>query len=127
MAPDFTVRLTEWLLLQDQEHSIQQFEVFCEVVQLKRPLLACSAPCVKHSSTYIVENDQLIGPAALGVADGMEETMVVESRNQLLNKEHQQYPTNSSEVEVVDLEDGIQLERFPTAHQLPPTKDYEVV
>jgi len=58
----------QWLLLQDQEHSVQQFQIFGEVVK-------------------VVEDNQWWCPAAFHVADSIENAMVVDSRDQLFYEE----------------------------------------
>jgi hypothetical protein len=77
---------TQWLLLQDQEHSVNQFEVFREVIKL-----ICVSNCTLASSTlcstYVVEDNQLWCPTSLTFTDGVEKTMIVKRRNQLLNEE----------------------------------------
>jgi hypothetical protein len=38
------------------------------------------------AAAYVVENDQWWSPTSLDVADGVEEAMIVERRDQLLNE-----------------------------------------
>jgi hypothetical protein len=77
--------------------------------------------------TYVVENDKLVGPAALVVADGEEDTVPGDRGDQLLGEEGQQDTADGREVEVVHLEQEVELERLASAHQLPTAKDDDVV
>ena len=53
--------------------------------------------------------------------------MVVQSGDQLLEEQCQQNGADAGEVEVVDHEQGVQLEGWSVAHQLPSTQDYNIV
>lgn len=53
--------------------------------------------------------------------------MVVEGWNQLLEEQGQQNGADAGEVEVVDHEQGVQLQGWSVTHQLPSTEDYNVV
>lgn len=119
--------LTQWLFLQDQEDSIEQFKIFREIVQLKAAVSKLLSLPSAGKFTYVVQNDQVIRPSAVGMTDGMEDAMIVNRRNQLLSKESQQYATNSGQVKVVHHEQRVQLERRSIAHQFPSAKDYNVV
>jgi hypothetical protein len=101
-------RPTQRLLLEEQEASINQLHKLGQVVE-------------------VVENNQLICPPALVLANGKKQPLPRDNGNQLLREEHQQYPTDSGQVEVVELEQEVQLERLALAHQFPPTEDYNVV
>lgn len=46
---------------------------------------------------------------------------------QLLNEEGQQYTGDGSEVEVVDQENGLELERLAVAHELAATQNDDIV
>ncbi len=76
---------------------------------------------------YIVENDQLVGPSARFGANGIEYTVSDNSRDQLLGKERQENAADDGQVEIVNLEQPIQLQRRSIAHQLASTKNYDVV
>lgn len=52
--------------------------------------------------TYIIQNNEMVGPSTLHVANSKEKALVVQSWDQLLGEESQQYATDRSEVEVVD-------------------------
>ncbi len=67
-------------------------------------------------SSYVVECDQLLGPASVVCADGMENAVADQSGEELLYKEHQQATTNEREVEVVNHERPIQREGFAVFH-----------
>jgi hypothetical protein len=78
-------------------------------------------------NTYVIQDHQLVRPAALVVADGEENAMTGDNGNQLLSEQHQKYPADGREVEVVQLEQEAELEGWPVAHQFPPAEDYNVV
>lgn len=77
--------------------------------------------------TYVVEDNQRLSPAAIVVADGKEDTLTDNGRQKLLNEESQEEAANSGQVEVVDEEERLELERLAVAHQLSAAKDDEVV
>lgn len=77
--------------------------------------------------SYVVENDQLVSPSAWFGANGIEYTVLDNSWNQLLGKERQKNAADGGQVKIVDLEQPIQLQSRSIAHQLAPTKDYDVV
>lgn len=77
--------------------------------------------------THIVQNDHGLSPATIAVTDGVEDTIVVELRNELLNKENQKDAADHGQVEVVDQEERLELERLTVAHQFATTKDDDVV
>ena len=77
---------TQWLLLRNQEHSIDQFEVFRKVVELWRISIS---PLLRQERSYIVEYNQRWSPSTFNVAYGIEDAMLIDSRNQLLSEEHQ--------------------------------------
>jgi hypothetical protein len=77
--------------------------------------------------TYIVQDNQLIGPPTLAVADGIEHAVPPDRRDQLLSEKHKQRAANERQVQVVHLEEPIQLQRLSAAHDLPPAKDDDIV
>ena len=77
---------TQWLLLRNQEHSIDQFEIFREVVELWRISIRIF-PFLHQDGSYVIENSQRWSPSPFNVADGIEDAMVIDSRNQLLSEE----------------------------------------
>lgn len=77
--------------------------------------------------TYVVQDNHRLGPTAIIVADGMEDTIMVELGNQLFNEEDQENTADGSEVEVMDEEQSFELEGLTAAHQLAATKDDHVV
>ena len=76
---------------------------------------------------YVVENNQLISPAAIIVADTKENASPNHSRDQLLQEQPQQHRTNRGKVEVVNFEQAIQLQRLPTFHELSSTEYDKVI
>lgn len=77
--------------------------------------------------THVVQDNQRLGPAALGVADGMEDAVAGNGGNQLLNEESQQDGAHGGEEEVVDEEERLELESRAVDHQLATAKDDGVV
>ncbi len=77
--------------------------------------------------TYIVQHDELRSPTAVGVADGVEDAIPSQGRDQLLQEKQEQNRADGCEVEVVDLEKAVQLQRRSLPHQLPSAKDDQVV
>jgi len=102
------VKEGQWLLLQDEEHSVNQFEVFREVIE-------------------VVEDNQFVGPSTFASAYGVKKAMVVEGRHQLFNKQRQQNCADTREVKVVDHERKVQLESWAVPHNFPSSKYYHVV
>ena len=48
--------------------------------------------------TYVVKQDQLVGPATVEVANGVEDTVPDERREQLLNEESQKTTADDGQV-----------------------------
>lgn len=82
---------------------------------------------LRSYQTYIVERNKRLGPAALVVADGVEDAVTDQSGQQLLNEESQEHTTDRGQVEVVDHEQEVELERRAIAHDFPAAKDDDVV
>ena len=59
---------------------------------------------VDGGRAYVVEDYQLVRPASFVVADAEEDAVAHHGGDQLLQEQHQEYPTYHGEVEVVDLE-----------------------
>ena len=78
-------------------------------------------------NTYVVEDNQLVRPAALVVADGKEKTLPDNRGDDLLGEKKQQCTANGGEVKVVQLEEKAELEGLAIAHKLPAAKNYNVV
>lgn len=77
--------------------------------------------------THVVEDNERLRPAAIVVADGMEDTLTVDGRNKLLNEENEKNTADGREVEVVDQEQRLELEGLAVAHHLAPTEDDGIV
>ena len=45
---------------------------------------------IRGNWTYVVENNERLGPAAIVIADGMEDTTTDNSRDELLKEEKQE-------------------------------------
>lgn len=137
----------EGLLLEEQEDGIQQFEVLGEVVQLfdkkhvsntysreaslaqKREAQDGTQLGAKNNEgqTYVVEDNQGLGPAAIVVADGVEDAAASNGGHKLLNEEDEKDTADGSQVEVVDEEQRLELEGLAVAHVLAAAKDDGVV
>lgn len=95
------------LLLKNQEDSVKKFQVLGDVVD-------------------IVNSDNRLSPRT-SVADGVKNTVVVEDRNELLNKKEEKSQRKNSQKEVVDLEEEIESLGLKVFHNLATTKDDNVV
>lgn len=80
-----------------------------------------------HGSAYVVEDNQGLGPAAVGVADGVEDAAADDDGQKLLNEESQEDAADGGEVEVVDEEQRLELVGLPVAHPLTAAQDDGVV
>jgi hypothetical protein len=96
------------LLLEEQEDGVKELEVLGEVVE-------------------VVQNDKGLGPATLSITNSVEDTTTDNSGQKLLNEESQKSTTDQSQIEVVDQEEALELERLAVAHPLATTEDDAVV
>lgn len=101
------VEESQWFLLQDQKHRVQQLQVFCEVVQ-------------------VVQHKQWLRPPS-GAADTVVQAVLPERGDELLSEQEKQTSRNGCEVEVVDDEEIVQLHGGSVAHDLATTEDDQVV
>ena len=83
--------------------------------------------CGKCGLPYIVQNDKVLSPASIVVADGIEDAVTDNGWEQLLDEQSQQDGADSGEDEVVDEEQCLQLEGRAVAHHLAAAKDDAVV
>lgn len=120
------------LLLEEQENGVDQFEVFGQVVEL--------GPCQSSMShfhisyhirlkctTYIVDNNEGLGPSTFVVADSEEDTVSPDCRQQLLDEKGQQSTADNGQVEIVNHEQCVELERRTALHDLPASEDNNIV
>jgi len=84
-------------------------------------------PEQSSTSTYIIQYHQLVRPSAVMVTNGEEDAVTAHDGNQLLSEEQKEYSADGREVEVVHLEQEAKFEGRALAHNLPPTKDDNVV
>lgn len=86
---------TQRLLLEEEEDSIEELEILGKVVQLIGQNVSFIAPPGLEPGnratgtarrTYIVQNDQRLGPAASMIADGKKDTLAHDGRQNLLDK-----------------------------------------
>lgn len=82
---------------------------------------------IRGSSTYVVENNERLGPAAIVLANGVEDATTNNGRDELLEEEQQKRQADGGEVEVVNQEQRLELEGLTVAHKLPTAKDDGVV
>lgn len=120
------VEESQWLLLQDKEDSVKEFEVLVEVVELVQLSVVGIYPYT-HVETYIVQNNQGLSPATIVVADSIKDTMVVEGRNKLFKEENKQNSTHGCKDEVMDHEKSVEFESRKVLHYFPTTKDNSIV
>lgn len=80
-----------------------------------------------RGTTYVVQDNQRLGPSTFSPADGVEKSIVVDRGNKLLNEESQEDSADGSKVEVVDHERTVELEGWTVTHQFPSTEDDNVV
>ena len=78
-------------------------------------------------STHIIQNDELISPAAFVIANGEEDTPSSQSRDKLLQEENQKNEADSSQAEIVGFEQSIQIVGRPRAHEFAPAKDEKII
>lgn len=61
------------------------------------------------------------------VTDGKEDAFADNGWQELLNEESQEYSADGGEIEVVDQEQGLELERLAVAHELSAGENDEVI
>jgi len=91
------VKEFELLLLDDEEDGVKQLPVLDQIVK-------------------VIQKLQLLSPS-LRRADGEEDTIFSNNRNQFLNQKHQQDKRNSCQEQVVDLEQHLELESWQLSHK----------
>ena len=79
------------------------------------------------TDTHIVESHERRSPATVVVTDGIQKTAVAEDGRKLLNEKSQQTAGDHGEKEVVDLEQPLELEGVEVPHDLPSSKNNDVV
>ena len=80
-----------------------------------------------RENTYIVQHDQFLGPTAIVVANGIENTVSNNSGEELLNEEGQKTTADDGQVEIVNHERAIEDECLTMLHQFSSAKDYNIV
>lgn len=78
-------------------------------------------------STHVVKNDQRLGPSTAVVTDGIEDAVAPDSGEQLLDEQHQENGADDGQEQVVDHEQGVELERGEVLHDLTATENNDVV
>ena len=117
------------LLLEEQENGVDQFKVFGQVVELG----SCQSCRISTSlirwgyTTYIVDDNEGLGPSTFVVADSEEDTVSPDCRQQLFDEKSQQSTADNGQVEIVNHEQGVELERGTALHDLPAPEDNNIV
>lgn len=126
--PRFKEKLTERLLLEEEETGVEELKVLGKVVQLQIWLAHAmfSVVCTMFA-TYVVEHNERLSPATAVVANGVEDTATNNGGHELLNEENQEDERDGREVEVVDQEESLKLEGLTVAHELAATENDGVV
>ena len=78
-------------------------------------------------TTYIVDDNEGLGPSTFVVADSEEDTVPPDCRQQLFDEKSQQSTADNGQVEVVDHEQGVELERGTALHDLSASEDNNIV
>lgn len=77
--------------------------------------------------TYVVKNNELVGPATIVGADSVEDAISDNLGQELLDEQDEEKTADQGEVKVVNLEEEAELERLATTHKLSTTEDDDVV
>lgn len=117
------------LLLEDQKDGVQEFDVFVDIVELfvESCQLPQSQTFARHNATYVVQDDKRLSPSAPMITNGVEDAMARNGGQKLLDKQGQQNGTDDSQEQVVDHEQGVELECGKLLHDLTATEDHSVV
>lgn len=115
------------LLLEEQEDGIEKFEVLGQIVELSSLSAGQHFKPRDQENTYIVQDNEGLGPSTLVITNGEEETVSVERRQKLLNEESEKSRADRGQVEVVDHEQCVELKSRAVLHQLATTEDDYVV
>ena len=120
------------LLLEEQENGVDQFEVFGQVVELGPCQSSMSQFHISYHirlkcTTYIVDDNEGLGPSTFVVADSEEDTVSPDCRQQLLDEKGQQSTADNGQVEIVNHEQCVELERRTALHDLPASEDNNIV
>lgn len=94
---------TQRLLLEEQEHGVQELEVFGQVVQLMRHVSAQE----QHNldwvrPTYVVQDDERLGPASIMIANGKEDALAHNGGQNLFDEQSQEDGRYRRQEKVVD-------------------------
>lgn len=119
------------LLLEEQEDSVDEFEVLGQVVELFGNIISILDRSEQYLSsavsTYVVQNNKRPRPSTVVITDSIEDTMSPDSREKLLNEESQESAADQGEVKIVDHEESVELEGRSVLHELTATKDDDIV
>lgn len=115
---------TQRLLLEEEEDGVEQLHVLGEVGHLG---LSDGVKDARVDGTYVVEDNERLGPAAVGMADGVEDALANNSGQELLNVESEETGADEGEDQVVGEEKTLELVRLAVAHPLASSKDDGVV
>lgn len=110
------------LLLEEQEDGIEKFEVLGQIVELSSLSAGQHFKPRDQENTYIVQDNEGLGPSTLVITNGEEETVSVERRQKLLNEESEKSRADRGQVEVVDHEQCVELKSRAVLHHSRPPK-----
>jgi hypothetical protein len=102
------VEESERLLFEDEKDSIDEFEVFGQVI-------------------HIVEHNQSIGPTSIVATNGMENAVSRQFGEKLFDEEGQETTADEGQIEIVNHERAVEDEGLAVFHQFPSAKDYDIV
>jgi hypothetical protein len=80
-----------------------------------------------YFGTHVVKQDELVSPAAIEIADSVEDAVPDQGGEKLLNEESQKTTADDGQVQVVDLERTVQLEGRAAPHELTAAQNDSVV
>jgi hypothetical protein len=111
------VKEGQGLLLEDQEDGVQEFDIFVDVVELRRKKMMLAfwgsigwGIAIAIGKTYVVQNDEGLSPSTVVVADGVEDAVAHQGGQKLLHEQSQKNGADSGEKEVVNHEESVELE-----------------
>lgn len=81
----------------------------------------------RSALTYIVQDNEMLRPATVMVADGIKNAFSNDSRKELFNKKRKEERADYCEHEVVYQKQRLQLEGLSVSHQFSTTKNNCIV
>jgi hypothetical protein len=118
------VEESERLLFEDEKDSIDEFEVFGQVIHLRK---SEKLQRERRRQTHIVEHNQSIGPTSIVATNGMENAVSRQFGEKLFDEEGQETTADEGQIEIVNHERAVEDEGLAVFHQFPSAKDYDIV